>query len=254
MSGRDFSKSGPAALLPMYEAEAAGLAALRATGVVRVPEVRFCGIDAGQAKISLEWLDLRSLDRTAGIVLGHALAQVHRTTGPRYGWPADNFIGTTPQENGEDDVWPRFYAQRRLLPQLRRAAGNGMERTLVAQGERLAEKVAAFFVDYAPQASLLHGDLWSGNAGRLPDGTPVVFDPACYRGDREADLAMTELFGGFPDAFYAAYREAWPPDSGYETRKTLYNLYHMLNHFNLFGEPYLGQVRRMIDRLLAELR
>lgn len=254
MSGRDFVKSGPATLLPMYEAEAAGLAALRATGAIRVPEVRFCGLESGQAKIALEWMDLHALDRASGIALGRALAQLHRTTGPRHGWPADNFIGASPQENGEDDVWPRFYAQRRLLPQLWRAAGNGMERSLVARGEKLAEKVAAFFVGGHPVPSLLHGDLWSGNAGRLPDGTPVVFDPACYWGDREADLAMTELFGGFPDAFYAAYREAWPLDSGYETRKPLYNLYHMLNHFNLFGEPYLGQVRRMVDRLLAELR
>lgn len=254
MGGRDFVKSGPAALLPMYEAEASGLAALRAAVVVRVPEVRFCGIESGQARIALEWLDLSGLDRASGIALGRSLAQLHRTTGPRYGWPADNFIGAAPQENAEDDVWPRFYAQRRLMPQLRRAAGNGMERDLVAQGEKLAEKVAAFFVDGHPAPSLLHGDLWSGNASALPDGTPVIFDPACYWGDREADVAMTELFGGFPDAFYAAYREAWPLNEGYETRKTLYNLYHMLNHFNLFGEAYLGQVRRMIGRLLAELR
>jgi fructosamine-3-kinase len=122
------------------------------------------------------------------------------------------------------------------------------------KGERIAEKAAAFFVGDHPVPSLLHGDLWSGNAGRLPDGTPVVFDPAVYYGDREVDVAMAELFGGFPESFYAAYREAWPLSEGFETRKTLYNLYHILNHFNLFGASYLGQAQRMIDRLVAELR
>jgi fructosamine-3-kinase len=250
----EFVKSGLATALAMYEAEAAGLAALRAVGAIRVPEVRFCGLEAGQARIVLERLELRGLGRASGIALGRALAQLHRATGPHYGWPTDNFVGASPQENTPDDVWPRFYAQRRLRPQLRRAAENGMERNLVAQGEKLAEKVAAFFVGGHPPASLLHGDLWSGNASALPDGTPVVFDPACYWGDREADLAMTELFGGFPESFYAAYREAWPLAEGFETRKTLYNLYHVLNHFNLFGASYLGQTRRMIEKLLAELR
>jgi fructosamine-3-kinase len=129
-----------------------------------------------------------------------------------------------------------------------------MERALRDKGERLTEHLGGFFLDYRPAPCLLHGDLWSGNAGMLPDGTPVVFDPAVHRGDREADLAMSELFGGFPEAFYAAYRAAWPLDPGYETRKTLYNLYHVLNHFNMFGAGYLGQARRMIQKLAAELR
>ena len=139
----------------------------------------------------------------------------------------------------------------RLRPQLRRAAAHGRE--LQKRGESLAEKLPAFFLDYRPQASLLHGDLWHGNAALCAEA-PAVFDPAVYHGDRECDLAMTELFGGFPEAFYAAYREAWPLNEGYETRKTLYNLYHVLNHLNLFGSGYLRQAERMIDRLLAELR
>jgi fructosamine-3-kinase len=129
-----------------------------------------------------------------------------------------------------------------------------MDRSLLNLGVTLSEKIGGFFVDYRPQPSLLHGDLWSGNAAALPDGVPLIYDPAVYRGDRECDLAMAELFGGFPEAFYAAYREAWPLDPGYETRKTLYNLYHVLNHFNLFGASYLGQAKRMIERLLAELK
>jgi fructosamine-3-kinase len=184
------------------------------------------------------------------------LAELHRHAGERFGFDADNFIGGSPQKNDwhNEYDWPRFYADQRLRPQLSRAIGNGMERTLAAQGESLAERLSAFFLNYRPRPSLLHGDLWGGNASALPDCTPVIFDPAVYYGDREADVAMSELFGGFPESFYAGYREAWPLDSGYETRKTLYNLYHVLNHFNLFGAGYLNQARRMIGKLLAELR
>jgi protein-ribulosamine 3-kinase len=253
-AGRQFVKSGEPALLPMFQAEAAGLAALRDTGVVRVPEVLSCGLVGGQAQIALEYLDLQPLNRSSGAALGEALAQLHRTVGPRFGWPGDNFIGATAQENTWRDNWALFYADRRLRPQLKLALQRGMERKLADQGESLAERVGAFFVDYQPVATLLHGDLWGGNAAALPDGTPVIFDPAAYYGDRETDIAMSELFGGFPETFYAAYRDAWPLTAGFETRKTLYNLYHVLNHFNLFGAGYLGQARRMIDRLLAELR
>jgi fructosamine-3-kinase len=251
---RHFIKSGTAADYPRLQAEVDGLAALRATQTVRVPEVIECGCDQQRAWLVLERLELQSLDRAGGAALGRALAQMHRTRGPHFGWPTDNFIGLAPQQNTPEDSWPLFFARHRLLPQLARARQNGMERTLAEKGERIAEKVAAFFVGGHPAPSLLHGDLWSGNAGQLPDGTPTLFDPAVYYGDREADIAMAELFGGFPESFYAAYREAWPLSAGFETRKTLYNLYHMLNHFNLFGEGYLGQVRRMIERLTAELR
>lgn len=249
-----FVKSGAAADYPRFRAEVDGLDALRATQTVRVPAVVDCGHDEQQSWLVLERFQLHALDRASGAALGRALAQLHRTAGPHFGWPADNFIGLAPQENVPDDSWPLFFARHRLLPQLKRARENGMERTLAEKGEHVAEKVAAFFVGGHPAPSLLHGDLWSGNTGRLPDGTPVVFDPAVYYGDREADVAMAELFGGFPESFYAAYREAWPLSEGFETRKTLYNLYHILNHFNLFGGGYLGQAKRMIDRLVAELR
>ena len=259
MSHRDspFRKTGTAENLPMFEAELDGLAALRATRTVRVPEAFGAGIDeAGTAWIELEHLELTAFDRASGARLGEQLAALHRCHRPDdvYGWPRDNFIGPTPQSNQSYQNWSGFFAAERLRPQLALASGNGMERTLRDKGERIAEQIGAFFLDYRPAPSLLHGDLWSGNAAALPDGTPVIFDPAVYRGDRETDLAMSELFGGFPESFYAAYRMAWPLDTGYETRKTLYNLYHVLNHFNLFGAGYLNQARRMLDRLLAELR
>lgn len=243
----------------MFEAEIDGLDALCSTRTVRVPAVHGVGLTHdGQAWIELEYLDLRSLDQRAGAQLGEQLAELHRLTGmmpdARYGWPRDNFIGPTPQSNQSHRTWAGFFAAERLLPQLQLAFRNGMTRPLREQGERIAENLGAFFLDYRPAPSLLHGDLWSGNAGQLPDGAPVVFDPAVYRGDREADIAMAELFGGFPASFYAAYRAAWPLDTGFETRKTLYNLYHILNHYNLFGAGYLNQARRMIERLAADLR
>lgn len=249
---RRFRKTGPASRL---EAEIDGLAALRAAQAVRVPDSFGISLTpAGEACLELEYLAIRPLDRGSGARLGTQLAELHRHAGDAYGWPRDNFIGDTPQSNQTHLTWAGFFAAERLRPQLARASGNGMERTLRDKGERIAENLGAFFLDYRPGPSLLHGDLWSGNAAQLADGTPVIFDPAVYRGDREADLAMAELFGGFPESFYAAYRAAWPLDSGYETRKTLYNLYHVLNHFNLFGAGYLSQSRRMIEKLAAELR
>lgn len=254
-----FRKTGPAARLAMFEAEIDGLAALRAMKTVRVPAVFGAGLtDSGEAWIEQELLDLRGLDDQAGMRLGEQLAELHRLTGGQqdavYGWPRNNFIGATPQSNQSHCTWAGFFAAERLLPQLTLAFRNGMSRPLREQGERIAASLGAFFLDYRPQPSLLHGDLWSGNAGQLPDGTPVIFDPAVYRGDREADLAMAELFGGFPESFYAAYRAAWPLDAGFETRKILYNLYHILNHYNIFGASYLDQARHMIERLAAELR
>lgn len=252
--GREFIKTAPAAALPRFEAEVAGLATLRTAGALRVPEVIACGLDGSQARLVLEYFDLCGLDRSSGAALGRALATLHRTLGQEFGVEKDNFIGATPQINTPHRNWARFFADCRLKPQLDWALENGMERGVVERGRDVAARLGAFFVDYTPGPSLLHGDLWSGNADALTNGTPVIFDPAVYYGDREADLAMAELFGGFPESFFAAYREAWPLDPGFETRKTLYNLYHILNHYNLFGPSYQGQAKRMIERLLADLR
>ncbi len=253
---RTFRKTVPLHERARLAAEADGLRALAAAGCVRTPQIVAAGETASEAWLELEYLELAGLDRAAGARLGEQLAALHRSyrSDDAYGWPRDNFIGATPQSNRTHRTWAGFFAAERLKPQLVLASANGLPGEVRERGERLIESVAAFFVDYHPAPALLHGDLWSGNAGRLPDGTPAIFDPAVYRGDRETDLAMSELFGGFPESFYAAYRLAWPLDAGYETRKTLYNLYHVLNHFNLFGAGYLGQAKRMIDKLLAELR
>jgi protein-ribulosamine 3-kinase len=176
---------------------------------------------------------------------------MHATTSSRFGWHRDNTIGATLQANAWDDDWAAFFRDRRLRPQLELAERNGYGGTLRRDGAALLERIPHLLGGHRPAASLLHGDLWAGNAGRLRDGTPVIYDPAAYYGDREADLAMTELFGGFGSAFYATYNEAMPLPDSYEKRRTLYNLYHVLNHLNLFGTSYLGRAEAMIAELLA---
>src|SRR5216110_519231 len=248
---RYFAKTNDRSALDSFAAEADGLAALAAAGA-RVP-APLCRGQAGEAAfLVLEHLELRGTGDYAA--LGRSLAIVHSIRGESFGWRRDNYIGTTPQLNRRSPAWSDFWREARLEPQLELARKNGLGRDLVGKGERLAEALPRLLSQHAPAASLLHGDLWSGNAGFLADGAPVLFDPAVYWGDREADLAMTELFGGFPQAFYSAYAGAAPLAPGYATRKTLYNLYHVLNHANLFGGGYAAQAERMIERLLAELR
>jgi fructosamine-3-kinase len=183
--------------------------------------------------------------------LGRNLARMHRVTGSRFGWHRDNTIGATPQVNTASEDWIAFWREQRLGFQLNLAAAKGHGGRLIANGMRLMERLPAFFPGGRPQPSLLHGDLWSGNAARTAEGEPVIFDPAVYYGDREADLAMTELFGGFPRPFYEAYAAEYPLDPGYAARKPLYNLYHVLNHLNLFGGGYGAQALRLMEQLLA---
>jgi fructosamine-3-kinase len=229
MNSQDYSDA--------FAAEAEGLEALRGAGM-RVPEVLGQDIAGGEAYLLLEFLDLGSKGSFAE--LGRMLASVHQNRGPRFGWARDNYLGTTPQRNGWSDNWAEFWRERRMKPQLELARRNGFDLGEV--------KLDGLLDGHEPQPSLLHGDLWSGNVGFTSDG-PVVFDPAVYYGDREADLAMTELFGGFPREFYAAYSEVFPLDAGYEKRKHLYNLYHLLNHLNLFGRGYLPQVKATLAKL-----
>ena len=236
-----FVKTGTAARADAFAAEAEGLQALKLAGL-RVPEVVSQGVDGGRAFLVLEYLELQSKGDFAA--LGRTLAAAHRHAGPRFGWHRDNYIGATPQQNGWCDDWGTFWQERRLRPQLALARKNGFD----IEDLPLADLLKG----HRPAPSLLHGDLWRGNAGFVAGG-PVVFDPAVYYGDREADLAMTELFGGFPPAFYASYKENYPLESGYRQRKHLYNLYHLLNHLNLFGGGYLGQVKQTLRLLLGFL-
>ena len=248
-----FLKTGPSSSYEMFAAEAEGLQELAQANAVRVPAVLAYGEHAGSAFIALEWLQFGNADSACERLLGQQLAALHRTTKPQCGWHRDNTIGLTPQHNPWSDDWVEFFREHRLGYQLELAARNGFTGDLQTAGERLLKRLPIFFENYNPVESLLHGDLWGGNWS-CSEGPPVIFDPAVYYGDREADLAMTELFGGFGSDFYSAYRSAYPLNDGYAVRKVLYNLYHILNHFNLFGGGYLSQAQAMMQRLLSEVR
>lgn len=235
----------------MLSDEAYGLARLRETGSLILPRPLLTGIAGETAWLALAWLGMFPANADAQQRLGSMLAQLHRCEADRYGWPRDNHIGLVHQPNAWSDNWCEFFTDQRLGFQLR-LSEKGRNAEWVKRGFRLLDAMPALFEGYQPEASLLHGDLWSGNMAMRSDGEPVVFDPAAYYGDRETDLAMTELFGGFTPSFYSAYEAEWPVDEEYELRRPFYQLYHVLNHANMFGGGYDKQASRMIDELLAK--
>jgi fructosamine-3-kinase len=249
-AARYFAKVNDERFATSFEAEADGLAALAGAGI-RVPRPIAHGAAEGRAFLVLEHLALGPQGDSGYRELGRSLARLHEHRGDAFGWHRDNFIGLTSQSNARHAAWVEFWQSERLAPQLAAAARNGYRGRVQWLGEQVAAAVPWLLAGHDPAPSLLHGDLWSGNAGFLADGTPVLFDPAVYHGDAEADLAMTELFGGFPESFYEGYREVRPIAGGYRLRKLLYNLYHVLNHLNLFGEGYRGQAERIMEQLVA---
>lgn len=248
-----FLKTGAPSAGDMFAAEADGLAELAGANAIRVPKVLGVGTTESDAFIAIEWIDF---DRPTGQCerkLGEQLAQMHRSCAERFGWRRDNTIGLTPQHNDWSKNWIEFYREHRLRFQLELAERNGCSDEIRALGETLGDGLAVFFEDYAPVPSLLHGDLWGGNRA-CAHGEPVIFDPATYYGDRETDLAMTRLFGGFGSAFYDAYEAAWPTAAGAGARTELYQLYHLLNHLNLFGGAYESRVTQVLRSLCRALR
>ena len=257
-----FVKALPARQLPALQAEAEGLAALAATRTIAVPEVHSCGIDdeTGEARLVMDRLDLRPPDAGFGARFGEALGRLHAATSVkgegRFGWDADNFIGATPQVNGWStsgglEGWIAFHREQRLGAMARRLARAGASSELLRAVEAVQAALPRFFDDgHVPRPSLIHGDLWSGNWGMLPDGRPVIFDPAVSVSDAEAELAMMELFGSPPAGFWPAWRAAMGPHEGYARRRGLYQLYHLLNHALLFGGGYAAQSLAMARQLL----
>ena len=242
-----FLKSNRARLLDMFTAEADGLNALRATSTIGVPEPLAIGTDGNDAFLIMEYLS--SVPRRADYweSFGRELAMLHRAKcGSSFGFSTDNYIGSTPQQNAPMDSWAAFFRERRLIPQMKLAWGLIDERTR-RNLTRITERIDNLLSE-PPFPSLIHGDLWSGNAVCGPDGKAWILDPAAYVGHFEAELAMTELFGGFPERFYRAYNEVNPIDLAYSGRRDLYNLYHLLNHLNLFGLPYLSNVSSIAKR------
>jgi fructosamine-3-kinase len=249
--GREyFVKKNHTSFLPYFQAEARALKEMGDTQTVRVPEVIAHGTEKDHAFLVLELVEEGSSHTNGQATLGTLLAKMHRITKPHFGWTMDNCIGATPQPNPKSENWPAFYRTHRLAHQFDLAANKGCH---FKNAEQLLDQVGHLFTSYMPHPSLLHGDLWGGNAGYDIQGEPFLFDPASYYGDRETDLAFTYMFGGFSSAFYDAYEKEYPVDPGFRIRKTLYNLYHELNHFNLFGGGYASSAQSSIDQLLQHL-
>ena len=244
-----FVKLNSASEVVMFEAEALGLKQMLTTATIRVPKPICWGTAASSAYIVLEWLKLGSGGNSSWQEMGRQLAAMHsHTSSQGFGWEMNNTIGSTPQINTWTADWAEFYAKHRLGYQFQLAKRRGGH---FPQQERLLAVIPQLLAQHLPQPSLVHGDLWGGNAAFTTSREPAIFDPATYYGDREVDVAMTELFGSFPAAFYRGYNEVFPLDSGYEQRKILYNLYHIINHFNIFGGSYESQANRMISQILA---
>lgn len=243
-----FVKLNSASFGEMFAAELLGLQQMAETHTIRVPKPLGWGTAGSSSYIILGWLEMGRGGDWAE--MGRQLARMHRFHAGKvslFGWQRNNTIGSTPQINTWTDSWVEFWAVHRLGYQFQLTRRRGGD---FPKQDALLAAIPDLLAGHDPVPSLVHGDLWGGNGGFTRDGEPVIFDPAAYFGDREVDLAMTELFGGFPTAFYQGYNQEFPLEPGYEQRKTLYNLYHILNHFNLFGGGYDSQANSMIERLL----
>ncbi len=250
--GRYFLKLNAAQYVTMFACEYRALLTMSKSLTLACPQALFYGTFADRSYLLLEFIEFCNSDCDAE--LGVCLADFHSLTHPEYGWQENNFIGTTAQINTRMTNWCDFWLQCRLHPQWQLAAKQGYSTHLKHFETPLFTRVETLLRDHHPKASLLHGDLWSGNKAcylnKAGKRQPVIFDPACYYGDRETDLALSRLFGGFSTSFYEAYERVWPLTEGHQQRCTVYQLYHMLNHLNLFGEGYLASCQNMIARII----
>ena len=244
--GSYFIKKASGREIAFLKCEERGLQELQLCKDIRTPQcLGFTEFD-GSGYLLLEYLELTRHNSKSQRSLGKHLALMHKITAEKHGFHEDNFIGSHPQINDWYDEWIEFFINCRLMPQ----ANDTGDQIIIQKAGKLSSRLNDFFDGYSPQPSLLHGDLWGGNSSALRDETPVIFDPAVYYGDRETDIAFTEMFGGFTSKFYRSYNEEFPLNKGYRIRKDLYQLYHYLNHANIFGGSYLSSSNRILDNLL----
>lgn len=239
--------------LDMFQSERDGLELLanNAPGGLFVPVALAVDHDDTTSWLLLPWMNLGFQSRPE--MFGKNLVALHRVCRPEYGLHINNYLGRSPQQNTIDKNWAQFWWQRRLLPHFERACQNGFGAALEPRMQQMEMRTMQL-LDHQPEGSLLHGDLWSGNQDWLRDGRPALFDPAPYFGDRETDLAMMRLFGGFEDTVFETYLAHWPLPPGAAQREPLYQLYHLLNHLNLFGSGWLSRVQHVMDIVMMDGR
>lgn len=209
--------------------------------------------DQSYCGLIMEYLDLTTVGFDNATRLGSGLAKQHSILAKQFGWESDNFIGTNPQKNQWTDSWPAFFSEQRLAPQLVLATQRGLDSSIASLVESVINNLPVYFdtiTKHQTEPSLLHGDLWGGNLAvkRLSE-EPVFYDPAPYFGDPEVDIAMTKLFGRLPESFYTAYHAVHPVREGAKQRAKIYDLYHLLNHFNLFGASYESAISSILRDL-----
>ena len=245
-----FAKWGPPQVSRTFVAEQAGLEALRAaSSIVRIPVVVGSRtLSDGTGILVMEWIESVPLTGSLWAQLGRGLAEIHRKSENLFGFTEDNYIGSSVQKNTQCENWCSFFRDQRLRFQANLARSNNLwSSSWDAAFDRLCKELDDIVPEY-PDSSLVHGDLWSGNILADTSGNPVLVDPAVYYGHREVDLAMSSLFGSLPNVFYDTYHTEWPVDEEYDRRKEVYNLYHLINHLNLFGTSYASSVASVLAK------
>lgn len=250
---RAFIKVGAASALDQFKAEAFGLKTMQKTRAIKTPKVYGFDQQGDQSYLALQVLNLHPPKASSWRKFGQQLARLHQNSATIFGAKINTFIGRTTQANQQTGDWFNFWKTQRLGAQLTLAKNNGARASLIDDGIELADNMHLLFSS-PPKPACLHGDLWQGNWGFDPQGQPVIYDPAFYYGDCETDLAMTRLFGQAHPDFYAAYHDINPIKNGAQTRETFYNIYHLLNHYHLFGGGYADQAHDAILQVLSEIR
>lgn len=245
-SKRFFVKISDEQSLDIFQAEQIGLNELAQCKLFMTPSPICCGTVENKSYFAMEYISMQPGDKNSWLSMGQFLARMHQNwCKNQYGSHRDNYIGKTSQPNPNLKNWSSFFSEYRIGHLLRQLTNKGIN---LYSADKTIKLVANRLAEHHPKASLLHGDLWSGNVGFYRE-RPVIYDPAVYYGDRETDIAMSELFGGFPAAFYRGYNEVWPLDENYQERKSIYQLYHLLNHALLFGGHYIEASLSNIENL-----